>query len=106
MKKYEAAIENGELPVARGLRRSADDLERSWIINELMCNLYVDLSKVGEQNYARELEALKPLASMGLCEIRGHEIELTPLGGVFVRNVAMPFDAYLAHSKAQFSRTV
>lgn len=106
MKKYEAAIDAGNLPIARGLARNEDDRERGRIINELMCNFYVDLGPGGATKYEGELAKLAPLANMGLCEVKQDAIELTPLGGVFVRNVAMNFDAYLEKSSAQFSRAI
>ena len=42
----------------------------------------------------------------GLVNVHGSEIEVTPLGRIFVRNVACVFDAYLAHGERIFSRAV
>jgi oxygen-independent coproporphyrinogen-3 oxidase len=54
------------------------------------------------------LQRLEPLAADGLVELRPGEIRATPLGRIFLRNIAMPFDAYLAPTseKPVYSRTL
>lgn len=99
------AIEAGRLPIARGCTLSADDADRRRIINALMCNLSADLSP----EYAPEMLALRPLVLDGLVEIDARHVHVTERGRMFLRNVAMPFDAYLTAPNAetpQFSRTV
>ncbi len=106
--RYAAALERGELPVEKGLKRSADDDRRRALIEELMCNLAVTIPDAELPGYARELAKLADLEREGLCTVQGGRIALTALGRVFVRNVAMVFDAYLdrADGKRPFSRTV
>ena len=53
-----------------------------------------------------ELARLEQHAADGLCEIGPYQLEVTPLGRMFVRNLAMVFDAYLEPGKGAFSRTV
>jgi oxygen-independent coproporphyrinogen III oxidase len=107
--RYAALLEAGKLPVERGLRRSADDDRRREIIGEIMCNLGVTLAPAELAALAPELERLRGLERDGLCRVDGTRITLTPLGRVFVRNVAMAFDAYLEREggrRPMFSRTV
>jgi oxygen-independent coproporphyrinogen-3 oxidase len=107
--KYAAALERGELPVDKGLIRSVDDEQRRAVIGELMCNFTVTLDAEQQARYASELARLAKLETEGLCTVRGGTVTLTPTGRVFVRNVAMVFDAYLEHApprKKTFSRTV
>lgn len=106
MKKYEAALDAGRLPVLRGLARSEQDERRGRIIQDLMCNAWVDLGPEAETEFRTELERLEGLERLGLCRRQGGQVELTALGGIFVRNVAMVFDAYLDQGTAQYSRTV
>ena len=49
-----------------------------------------------EAKFAREWRALTPLADEGLCEIEPREIRVLPAGRIFLRHLAMVFDAYLS----------
>ncbi len=102
--RYADALAAGRLPVERGHLRSPDDELRRALIGELMCNLgvTVPVGMVAERARLRELE------TQGLCVLEGERVTLTPLGRVFVRNVAMVFDAYLDRDERRpaFSRTV
>lgn len=104
LNRYFEAIDRGELPVQRGIKLSEDDLRRRRVITQLMCNLYVDLGEDAAEHFAPEIETLKTMEE--LVEFDGRHLSCTPLGGVFVRNVAMVFDAYLKTSQHRFSRTV
>ena len=104
--KYAAALDRGELPVERGHVLDADDQRRRQIIGEVMCRLSVGLTGDEAERFAAPLRALE---REGLCALDGTRLTLTPLGRVFVRNVAMVFDAYLDRDGARrpaFSRTV
>ena len=117
--RYYDALDAGYLPIERGYRLSPDDLIRRSTITRLMCNMLVRYRDIeGEfgiafADYFRsELEALAapdgPVAQ-GFCEIAPDELRVTPLGRIFIRNVAMYFDAYLKRKKTKkpvFSRTV
>ena len=108
-------VESGELPVERGLQRSADDEARRAIILDLMCRFRCAFADHGgtaafRATYAKELAALVPMAQDGIVELHDDAIAVTELGRVFVRNVCMAFDAYLDQAKAgtgpRYSRTV
>ncbi|HEY6912220.1 MAG TPA: oxygen-independent coproporphyrinogen III oxidase [Myxococcales bacterium] len=101
---YYAAIEEGKLATERGFRCSEDDRRRRAVINGIMCNSWVDLGTT--RGWERELSRLRALEGEGLVTVRGSEVELTPLGRIFVRNVACVFDAYLEHGERLFSRAV
>ena len=116
---YYQALDEGRLPVERGVRLDDSDIVRRFIIMNLMCNLYLDVREVEEkfglcfaQTFARELAELSgtdsPVAD-GLVRITPQAIEVTALGRLFVRNVCMVFDRYLrgrSQDKPIFSRTV
>jgi oxygen-independent coproporphyrinogen III oxidase len=112
---YYRAVERGELPVERGWVLSDDDRLRRRVINELMCNFYVDLDAIcaplglsARDTFAGELPRLREPEELGLLRRRDLVLELTPLGRVLPRNVAMVFDPYLAAraAKPTFSRTI
>lgn len=115
---YEERINAGSLPVARGIMRSADDEVRRVVIHELMCNFRVDPAMVERRfgidfatYFAADLERLAPHEREGFVRIRPEAIEATPIGELFIRNLAMCFDRYqqekhAAESAPVFSRTV
>ena len=115
---YGELIRAGELPVARGVARSADDEVRRTVIHELMCNFRIDCDAVARQYaidfasfFADDLALLAEYEGEGLVRITPARIEATPAGELFVRNLAMCFDRYQRESHAAeerpvFSRTV
>ncbi len=114
---YYQAIDAGHLAVHRGLELNDDDRLRRSVIQSIMCRARVDFAEVDEawavrfeEYFARELEALKPLIADGLLTMRERGFELTPIGRLLMRNVAMCFDAYLPqHQQSdtpRFSRAV
>ena len=118
LSSYTKAVEAGELPVARGIVRSRDDEIRCDVIHSLMCNFVVDIRKLEmdwsidfKDYFSRDLELLVPHAEEGLVEISDERIRATPVGELFVRNLAMCFDRYMREKhagehKPVFSRTV
>ncbi|MCR4338835.1 MAG: oxygen-independent coproporphyrinogen III oxidase [Gemmatimonadaceae bacterium] len=115
---YEERIRAGELPVMRGVARSADDEVRRAVIHELMCNFRVDTADISRRfgvdfasYFAHDLALLAGHEREGLVKLGHGRIEATPVGELFVRNLAMCFDRYQrekhdAESRPVFSRTV
>jgi oxygen-independent coproporphyrinogen-3 oxidase len=111
---YERALDEGRLPVYRGLVSSPEDRLRRDVILRIMGHFHLDKDEIEaahgiefDRHFAAELAALEPLAADGLLEIGERELDLTPLGRLLVRNVAMVFDEYLAkRSEVRYSRTV
>ena len=107
----------GRLPVERGTSMTEDDLLRRFAINRVMCLFRLDLREIERTFGAAARRALQPSAAQlaelqadGLVTFDGDLLQVTPLGQLLVRNVAMLFDAYLPkHAKDKqptFSRTV
>ncbi len=110
---YEAAIADGRLPTQRGMVLSEDDRRRKWIIQSLMCRFQLDPREFEtafgvpfQRDFENELQSLRPFEGDGILEAQSGKYAVTELGRLFVRNVAMVFDAYLSRQKATFSRTV
>ena len=86
----------------------------------LMCNLRLAKHAIEadhgiefDAHFASELEALVPLEQDGLVELLADELRVTELGQMFLRNIALPFDAYYTDRMARgqaaretFSRTL
>ena len=114
LEEYYDMLDQGRLPVVRGLALSRDDVLRRAVIMAIMCQGRVDFEAIGaahlidfRQFFAAELAALDLLAAEGFVRMSQRDIEVTPLGWFFVRAVAMVFDRYLqADRKTRFSRIV
>jgi oxygen-independent coproporphyrinogen-3 oxidase len=94
-------IESGSLATVRGLELTDDDDLRGEIIEQLMCNLRVDVAAVLRRHdlpphtLDAELAALQPLVADGLAR-REHRVIVVPDAmRPLVRRVARVFDAYL-----------
>ena len=119
MASYYESVDAGELPVERGVALSAEDQLRRYVITELMCNGrlrasdLVDRFKINlAEHFAPELAELgEPdgLVEAGFVRVDDNGIDATSKGRLFIRNVAMVFDARSgakAGSTQAFSRTV
>ena len=112
--RYRELIDAGKSAVIRGHRLDSDDVIRRQLINDLMCNLIIRIpeaaSEVGAE-YAANLEAImNQLESFReddlITPLEGGGYQVTPLGQLFLRNMAMLFDRYLPDQQVTFSRTV
>jgi len=115
---WTAAANDGRLPTALGHRLTPDDVARRHLIEQIMCMGRVEANDLRERfgsdfhaGYLRELERLAPLVEDGLVEISPTgDLLVLPIGRVFLRNVAMAFDAHLARDEDApgrlFSQTV
>ncbi len=110
---YEKRIEAGDFATLRGLVLSEDDLRRKWVIQNLMCRFEVVPeqfeSKFGvpfAATFESELQRLNGFYEDGILEGNLPHLKVSRLGQLFVRNVAMVFDAYLGEKKATYSKTV
>jgi oxygen-independent coproporphyrinogen III oxidase len=113
--EYYDLLNQGRLPVARGLALSRDDLVRRTVIMALMCQgsvLFesVELSHLVDfkQYFEPELKTLETMQDQGLLTLDESGIHVTELGWFFVRGVAMVFDKYLQVDKnrARFSKII
>ncbi|NIC43050.1 oxygen-independent coproporphyrinogen III oxidase [Aquabacterium sp. A08] len=115
LEEYYDALDQGRLPIVRGLALSRDDVLRRSVIMALMCQGSVDFESVGlahlidfRSYFARELERLQGMVELGLVRITDTAIEVTPSGWYLVRAIAMTFDKYLQvdQDRARFSKII
>lgn len=113
--EYYDHLDQGRLPVVRGLALSRDDLVRRAVIMALMCQGQLQFESIElsylidfRQYFASELEALSALAEQGLVVLGNSGIQVTADGWFFIRAVAMVFDRYLQadRNRARFSRII
>lgn len=113
--EYYDHINQGKLPVVKGLALSSDDLVRRAVIMALMCQGELQFEAVElaymidfKQYFSAELASLKALEKEGLVEVDGASIQVTSRGWFFVRGIAMHFDRYLQtdQNRARFSKII
>jgi oxygen-independent coproporphyrinogen-3 oxidase len=115
---YYAAIDAGVFPIERGYLLTDDDIVRRHVISELMCNFFLDRRDVASRfgidfntYFAAELDALTAPGGPvddGFLRISHTALEVPGEGRLFVRNICMHFDRYLAAHRGRpvFSRTI
>jgi oxygen-independent coproporphyrinogen-3 oxidase len=113
--EYYDALRQGQLPVQRGIALTRDDVLRRAVIMALMCQGRLEFESIElahlikmREYFARELEALQPMAEAGLVEVGADAIQVTATGWYVVRAVAMVFDRWLQNDKLRerFSRII
>ena len=99
---WEVAIDQGVLPVWRGLTLSFDDRLRADVIQQLMYHGAVDIDMIEyrydidfQEYFAEALARLAPLEADGLAMRSTRRIAATPKGRLLLRIIAMCFDRYL-----------
>jgi len=116
MREYEEAIDAGRLPVQRGIKLTEDDVLRNFVIMELMSNFKLNITRVEKEfgiNFKKyfedALENLQEFVDADLITITDSEISVSPTGTMLIRNISMPFDAYMKkdeENKKRFSKTI
>jgi oxygen-independent coproporphyrinogen-3 oxidase len=110
-KQYGDMIEDGKLPTFRGIAITNDDRMRREIIEQLMCNMKVDLTAVSAKyqtsaDFDSELAALSPYIDDGLCSVTDNQVSINDESRAFVRLIAAAFDSYLNQGEQRHSRAV
>ncbi|GAB4169540.1 MAG: oxygen-independent coproporphyrinogen III oxidase [Wenzhouxiangellaceae bacterium] len=99
---WQQAVRGGRPATARGLVRNDDDRVRADIIAQIMCTGGLDWRTIERdwsldfaESFATELERLETIAADGLIEWHDHGFRATATGQLFLRAIAMVFDAWL-----------
>jgi len=112
---YYAALDEGRLPVWRGIELTADDLVRRAVIQALICNFRLSLESIElawlidfRKVFAEEMQDLRRFAEDGLVELQPEWIVVTPKGRLLVRSVCMVFDRHLREQRrrASYSKVI
>jgi oxygen-independent coproporphyrinogen III oxidase len=114
---WQIALDEGRLPVFRGMRLREDDQLRADLIQALMCQGEVPVRALErryairfDEYFAPALQKLQALQEDGLVEVEPDRIRATSRGRLLLRNIAMCFDAYLEQpapvAAPRFSRAI
>ena len=115
---WEMSVDQGRVPVWRGMELSFDDQVRAEVIQQLMCQAEVDIPAIEHRYeidfdvyFAAALRRLEPLAADGLVSVDARRITATSRGRLLLRIIAMCFDRYLtedspADTRPRYSRVI
>jgi oxygen-independent coproporphyrinogen-3 oxidase len=112
---YYKALDERQLPLAKGLVMTRDDEIRRAVIHDLLCQSTLDIPSFEQAwgidfatYFAPDLVQVQQLESDGLVECTEESINITPRGRFLARIIAMRFDRHLrdAKSTTQFSRVI
>jgi len=111
---YEKILEQNKIPVFRGIELEDDDVMRREIINQLMCNNRLNITRLEKKwridfktYFKTSLTNLQAMADDGLLNISNSNINITASGRLLARSICMQFDRYLQEkNKSRFSRVI
>ncbi|CAA0120965.1 Oxygen-independent coproporphyrinogen III oxidase [BD1-7 clade bacterium] len=110
---YYEALDNGVLPIERGVKASEDDKRRAYVIMHLISNLQLSFAEwektFGDRfsdYFAEELNELDLMQQDALVEINAGNIEVLAKGRSMLRNICMVFDIYHSPSKQLYSKVI
>ena len=115
MEEYVDLLDQGRLPVVRGLALTRDDLMRRSVIMALMCQGHLQYEAINlawlidfKTYFHKEMSLLEELQAQGLVQLNDAGIQVTPMGWFFVRGVAMVFDRYIQsdRSRSRYSKII
>ena len=112
--KWQAAVDAGRVPLQRTYLVTDEDKIRRETIMRVMCDLSLDYAAMSQklginftQHFAPELASLAPFETDGLVKRSSGGLEVTDIGRLFIRNIAMCFDNTLAPvGERKHSRTI
>jgi oxygen-independent coproporphyrinogen III oxidase len=113
--EYYDRLDQGKLPVMRGIGLGRDDVLRRAVIMSIMCQGTVHFESIEQAHlidfsayFQPEMLALQAMADDGLVDLNADGFEVTEAGWYVVRAVAMVFDRYLQadRQRQQYSRII
>ena len=112
--EYQASLKQNKIPVFRGIELEADDILRREVINELMCNNKLDITrlerkwKIDFKSYFKySLDNLQKMTEDGLIRIEKTKLVITTSGRLLARSICMQFDRYLEQeNNNRFSKII
>ena len=104
------------IPAFKGYKLSSDDQLRQFVIMELMSNFSLNIPRVEDrfnivfnEYFKDDLKELAEFVEADLLSINDDKIQVSSTGTMLIRNICMPFDAYLKkvpENKRRFSKTI
>ena len=106
LSRYYETLDEDRLPIQRGYLLDRDDVIRQYVIQQIMCNFRVSKTEVESKfdidfgdYFADSLTRLADLRDAGFVAEDEETLRVTERGRLFVRNVCMEFDRYMAEKE-------
>ncbi|CEJ45052.1 oxygen-independent coproporphyrinogen III oxidase [Umezakia ovalisporum] len=113
LKDYYQAMAADVLPISKGIKLSQDDIIRRDVIMSIMSHFYLNKQDIEDKYhicfddyFSHELKALEIPAADQLVDISSNQIQVTDIGRLLVRNIAVIFDNYQNTKERRFSRAI
>jgi oxygen-independent coproporphyrinogen III oxidase len=110
---YHDAVDAGGLPARKGYRLTAEDQLRRDLIMTIMCSGKVVYQEFNDKfgidfrsRFAAAIARLEEPARDGLVDFSDDGFQVTAKGRLLLRNIAMPFDAYLQEGERRHAKTI
>ena len=114
--QYIKAIETNNLAIFRGYSVSKEQKVIRDVINNLMCNYYVDFNDIANSNEVSidelyemidfSYENFNDFIEDGILEIENEKVNVFENGRLFTRNIAMKFDPLVKKNIGTYSKTI
>ena len=114
--QYIKAIETNNLAIFRGYSVTKEQKVIRDVINNLMCNYYVDFNDIANNNEVSidelyemidfSYENFDDFIEDGILEIQNEKVNVFENGRLFTRNIAMKFDPLVKKNIGTYSKTI
>ena len=114
--QYIKAIETNNLAIFRGYSVTKEQKVIRDVINNLMCNYYVDFNNIANNNKISinklyeiidfSYENFYDFIEDGILEIENEKVNVFENGRLFTRNIAMKFDPLVKKNIGTYSKTI
>jgi oxygen-independent coproporphyrinogen-3 oxidase len=114
--RYVEMINQGTFTIEKGYELNNEEKIIRYVIDEIMCNQYVDFDEVAakfnvsdfqmKETLAFSEEKLDDFIAEGLIQFNENKLTVNEAGKMFSRNIAAVFDPQLANSGKAFSKSV
>ena len=114
--QYIKAIETNNLAIFRGYSVTKEQKVIRDVINNLMCNYYVDFNDIANNNEVSidelyeiidfSYEKFNDFIEDGILEIENEKVNVFENGRLFTRNIAMKFDPLVKKNIGTYSKTI
>lgn len=113
LKDYYQAIDAGTLPTSKGIKLTQDDIIRRNVIMCIMSHFHLHKGDIEDkyqinfdEYFSHELDVLQLLAADELVSLSTNHIQITDIGRLLVRNIAVIFDTHTRTREQHFSRAI